>query len=69
MTGSHNNINVLKRSPVFGKLVEGHVPLRNYKINIGVTPTGSDGHTPDENWQLHEVEDILSLYSTTSTQV
>jgi hypothetical protein len=33
LPGSHNDINVLERSSVFTKLVEGRVPLVNYSIN------------------------------------
>ena len=31
--GSNNDINVLKRSPIFSKLKQGHVPAVNYSIN------------------------------------
>ena len=33
LLGSHNDIYVLHRSPVFANLVEGHAPEVNYTVN------------------------------------
>ncbi|XP_021801986.1 uncharacterized protein LOC110746083, partial [Prunus avium] len=33
LPGSHNDINVLERSTVFGELVEGRAPPVNYSVN------------------------------------
>ncbi|RWR85203.1 putative nuclease HARBI1 [Cinnamomum micranthum f. kanehirae] len=49
LPGSHNNINVLDRSPIFTGLGEGRTPLTNYSINGHEYTTGyylADGIYP-----------------------
>jgi hypothetical protein len=43
MAGLHNNINMLQRSLIFSKLVEGYAPPCNYEIN---------GHHPEYQFIL-----------------
>jgi hypothetical protein len=43
LPGSHNDINVLRRSPLFDRLVEGEAPSVNYKVN---------GHNYDMGYYL-----------------
>jgi hypothetical protein len=52
MAGTHNDINVLQKSPVFSMLAEGNAPLVSYEGNAPLVSYEVMGHTYTKGYYL-----------------
>jgi hypothetical protein len=72
MPGSHNDINVLDRSSIFGQLQNGDAPQVNFKVNNNEYSLGyylADGIYPDYSTLIKTIQEPVGRKNKVSCTV